>query len=184
MDVEIAFQQVEEVLKPWTRWSKRVQDNLLTISVSRNNLLECVVALRQAHWGYLSAITGLHLPGLENGADEETQWIKVATDTNVISGPPKLGESFVVLYHFCNGEATLDLRVHPPSMKDASVPSICSQIPSATLYERELQEMFGIRVEGTPNSDRLLLPDDWPDNVYPLRKQFTSLGSAGEGEGG
>jgi ech hydrogenase subunit E len=31
-------------------------------------------------------------------------------------------------------------------------------------------EMFGVVVEGTPNTNRLFLPDDWPDGVYPLRK--------------
>jgi NADH-quinone oxidoreductase subunit D len=30
--------------------------------------------------------------------------------------------------------------------------------------------MFGVDVVGTPNPDRLFLPDDWPDGVYPLRK--------------
>jgi len=58
---------------------------------------------------------------------------------------------------------------------DAKVPSICHIIPSATLYERELMEMFGITVEGTPDTGKLLLPDDWPDGVYPLRKSFKGL---------
>ena len=31
-------------------------------------------------------------------------------------------------------------------------------------------EMFGVVVDGTPNPSRLFLPDDWPDGVYPLRK--------------
>jgi Ni,Fe-hydrogenase III component G len=50
-------------------------------------------------------------------------------------------------------------------------------VPTATLYERELQEMFGFVVAGTPDSGRLLLPDDWPDCVYPLRKSFKGLGA-------
>ncbi len=39
--------------------------------------------------------------------------------------------------------------------------------------------MFGITVEGTPVTDKLLLPDDWPDGVYPLRKSFTGFETAG-----
>ena len=53
------------------------------------------------------------------------------------------------------------------------VPTICDIIPSATLYERELMELFGVTVEGTPDPARLVLPDEWPEGVYPLRKSFT-----------
>ena len=42
----------------------------------------------------------------------------------------------------------------------------------ATFFERELSEMFGITVVGTPNPDRLFLPDDWPTDAPPLRKDF------------
>jgi len=57
----------------------------------------------------------------------------------------------------------------------AAIPSICSVLPAASLYERELMEMFGIDVQGTPVTQKLLLPDDWPDGVYPLRKSFTGF---------
>jgi Ni,Fe-hydrogenase III component G len=32
--------------------------------------------------------------------------------------------------------------------------------------------MLGLTVTGTPDPSRLFLPDDWPDGVYPLRKDF------------
>lgn len=175
MDTETALQTVEEILKPWTRWSKRVQPEITEISVSRHDLLKCVQALKEAHWGYLSAITGLHLPGVENKTSEEKQWSRLSNEYIVQTSLPALGDSFLVLYHFCEGAAVLNLRVHPPSLEDASVPSICGMIPSATLYERELMEMFGIPVEGTPNTARFLLPEDWPDETYPLRKSFNGL---------
>jgi formate hydrogenlyase subunit 5 len=49
---------------------------------------------------------------------------------------------------------------------------VCSSIPGATFFERELSEMFGITVVGTPNPDRLFLPDQWPTDAPPLRKDF------------
>jgi Ni,Fe-hydrogenase III component G len=52
------------------------------------------------------------------------------------------------------------------------IPTVCNLIPSAIFFERELIEMFGITVEGTPNTDHLFLPDEWPEGVYPLRKDF------------
>jgi Ni,Fe-hydrogenase III component G len=78
------------------------------------------------------------------------------------------------LYHFTEGPVVATLRVTVP-YADPRVPSICPIVPTATLYERELQEMFGFVVEETPVPDRLVLPDDWPDGVYPLRKSFTTL---------
>lgn len=171
MDTESTLIQVEEILKPWTRWSKRVQSEVVEISVSRQNLLACVNALLAAKWGYLSAITGLHIPGVAQTASVEKQWSRLESD-NIHSAAPAIGDSFLVLYHFCEGAAVVNLRVHPPSLQDPSVPSICELIPYATLYERELQEMLGIEVKGTPNPGRFVLPDDWPDGVYPLRKDF------------
>ena len=78
------------------------------------------------------------------------------------------------LYHFTEGPVVATLRVTVP-YADPRVPTICPLVPTATLYEREMQEMFGFVVEGTPVPDRLVLPDDWPDGVYPLRKAFAGL---------
>lgn len=174
MDTENTLNRVEEILKPWTRWSRRVQPEVVEISISRHNLLACVKALQENQWGYLSAITGLHIPGVSQTASVEKQWSRLETD-NMHSAAPAIGDSFLVLYHFCEGAAVLNLRVHPPSLKDPVVPSICGLISYATLYERELQEMLGIEVKGTPNPGRFVMPDDWPEGVYPLRKDFDGI---------
>jgi len=60
----------------------------------------------------------------------------------------------------------------PAATGTVSIPSVCSICPGATFFERELGEMFGIHVIGTPNPDRLFLPDQWPTNAPPLRKDF------------
>lgn len=173
MDTEAALQRAEQLLQEYSRWSKRTAPNCLTISISRRNLLEAVKVLRDAKWGYLSAITGLDIPGVRTEIDEEKKWARLNEEYDHTLVP--MDDSFLVLYHFCEGAAVLTLRTHPTGPADARVPSICSLIPSATLYERELQEMFGIVVEGTPNNDRLILPDEWPQGVYPLRKSFKGL---------
>jgi membrane-bound hydrogenase subunit beta len=87
-----------------------------------------------------------------------------------ISGVDK-GETFEFLYHFASPVANINLRTEIPRT-DPRLPSICGPIPGAGLYERELQEMFGITVEGIPDGRRLNLPDDWPDGQYPLRKDW------------
>ena len=52
--------------------------------------------------------------------------------------------------------------------------SLSKEIHSANLFEREMEEMFGIEAIGSPDSRRLKLHDEvWPEGAYPLRKDFT-----------
>jgi Ni,Fe-hydrogenase III component G len=87
-----------------------------------------------------------------------------------ISGVDK-GETFEFLYHFASPVAAISVRIEVPRAEPRFA-SICAVIPGAVLYERELQEMFGVAVEGIPDGRRLNLPDDWPDGQYPLRKDW------------
>ncbi len=82
-----------------------------------------------------------------------------------------LGENFEVIYHLSNADATVSVRILTPR-QDPRIPSVCALIPGAILYERELQDMFGLVVEDIPDGRRLLLCDDWPEGQYPLRKDW------------
>ena len=82
-----------------------------------------------------------------------------------------LGASFEIVYHFSTPAADFNLRTEIP--RDAPrVDSITPVIPGAVLYERELQDMFGMTVAGLPDPRPLVLPDDWPAGNYPLRKDW------------
>ncbi len=136
--------------------------------VKREDLSAAVQAIIDARWGYLSAITGLDHP-----------WPTTAKPGAAPAAPSReadqpMEDRLEALYQFVSGPVVATLRVSV-TYHDARVPTICHIIPSATLYERELMEMFGIAVENTPDPGRLLLPDDWPDGVYPLRKSFKGL---------
>lgn len=51
--------------------------------------------------------------------------------------------------------------------------SLSKDMFSASLFEREIKEMFGIEPLGHPDLRRLNLHDEvWPDGAYPLRKDF------------
>ena len=53
--------------------------------------------------------------------------------------------------------------------------SISKEIYSASLFEREMKEMFGLEPEGHPDLRRLHLHDEvWPEGFYPLKKDFGS----------
>ncbi len=87
-----------------------------------------------------------------------------------ITGVDK-GETFELLYHFASRAASITVRTEIPRA-EPRIASICPVIPGAIFYEREIQEMFGVTVEGIPDTRRLNLPDDWPAGQYPLRKDW------------
>lgn len=139
------LERAEALLAPWLGKTEQPAPNRLTVELGAADLLPAVATLNAGGWGYLAAITGLD-PGLATGA-------------------------LHVLYHFAEGAVVLTLRVVVP--RDAAVvTTIRDIVPLAYIYEQELSEVLGIEVAGAPVGGRLFLPDDWPDGVYPLRKDF------------
>ncbi len=56
---------------------------------------------------------------------------------------------------------------------DPRIKSISDIYITAELYEREVYDILGVNFEGHPNLSRLLLPEDWPENLHPLKKDVT-----------
>ncbi len=60
--------------------------------------------------------------------------------------------------------------------ENPSFDSLSKDIYSASLFEREMREMFGIEPKGNPDLRRLNLHDEaWPQGNYPLRKDFKKI---------
>ena len=130
----------------WATEVSRPNPKQLDVKVKEiKELVPIIVGLRVKRLGYLAAIVGLDLGPAANEME--------------------------IIYHFCPGDAVIALRVRIPR-DHASLPSLCDVVPSAEAYERELQEMFGIEMIGLHTPDRLYLPEDWPNGVYPMRKDF------------
>lgn len=55
----------------------------------------------------------------------------------------------------------------------AEYPSVAALLPAAAWYERENQDFLGLKPVGHPWPHRLVLHEDWPDGLYPLRKDFS-----------
>jgi len=84
-----------------------------------------------------------------------------------------LQKQIAILYHFDVRNTTVTLKVVVPTA-NPEVDSITPLIPGATLYEREVFDMLGVRFKGHPRLERLMLPEDFPKHVYPLRKDWQS----------
>ena len=87
-----------------------------------------------------------------------------------ISGVDK-GEAYEILYHFGDTTGSITVRTSIPKTAPR-VSSICGVIPGAVLYERELQDMFGLAVDALPDPRPMLMPDGWPAGNFPLRKDW------------
>jgi NADH-quinone oxidoreductase subunit C len=59
------------------------------------------------------------------------------------------------------------------SKTDPRIDSVSDVYIVAELYEREVYDILGVKFEGHPNLSRLILPEDWPEDLHPLRKDVT-----------
>jgi len=83
-----------------------------------------------------------------------------------------VGSEIEVIYHISLSGALVSLKVQTPK-ENPVLPTIVDLIPGAVLYEREVHDMLGVNFEGHPDLSPLILPDKWPEGVYPLRKWWT-----------
>jgi Ni,Fe-hydrogenase III component G len=65
----------------------------------------------------------------------------------------------------------LSLRTTVPRERPV-LPTVTGRFPGAANYERELCDLLGFEVEGLPPGKRYPLPDDWPLDQKPLRKDW------------
>ena len=81
-----------------------------------------------------------------------------------------LGGQIAVTYHIdCGGGTLLSLKLKLDE-RAPTLQTVTDIFPGVVLYERELMDMLGIKVEGNPDPRRLFLPEDWPAEEYPLRR--------------
>ncbi len=123
--------------------SKFLREGSIMLTVKPTSLLRAVNWMKQ-EWGlyHLSTITGMDLRG-----------------------------ELAVIFHFEVKSVLTSLKVVVPT-SHPEIDSITSLIPGSTLYEREVHDLLGVKFKGHPNLTRLILPEDFPKGVYPLRKDW------------
>ncbi|PQJ62855.1 NADH-quinone oxidoreductase subunit C [Photobacterium angustum] len=121
-------------------------DNQVTITVKMTSLVEVMKWLYYDQGGWLTVTFG---------NDERT-----------------LNGHFAV-YHALSMEGEVKSWVTVKVLVDVNSQefiSITPTIPAAVWGEREVRDMYGLRPVGLPDERRLVLPDDWPEDLHPLRK--------------
>ena len=125
--------------------------NQVTLTVKTNMLPDVVEYLYYQHDGWLPLVFG--------------------NDERSIHG------NYAVYYVLSmEGEVktfvTIKALVDPVSLE---FPSVTPKVKAAVWGERELFDMYGLKAVGLPDQRRLVLPDDWPDDLYPLRKDSRTI---------
>jgi NADH:ubiquinone oxidoreductase subunit C len=84
-----------------------------------------------------------------------------------------LGENIELLYHLLDPKAkiTITIRTEIPK-SDPKIGTVSDILPSALVYEREVYDLLGVIFTGHPDLRRLVLPEDFPEGVHPLRKEW------------
>ena len=77
---------------------------------------------------------------------------------------------FLIAHFFAKDEDGIYIALHAEvDEDDPKIPSITPVVPAANWGEREFRDMVGVVPEGHPDPRRLVLADDWPEDLYPLR---------------
>jgi Ni,Fe-hydrogenase III component G len=84
------------------------------------------------------------------------------------------GQTMGFIYHLAREDGImLNLKLIVPK-NDLVLKTITHYFPNAEIYERELVDLLGVKVEGLLEGNRYPLPDSWPQGEYPLRKDWKS----------
>ena len=93
---------------------------------------------------------------------------------HVISGDD-FEDDVVLSYHLSvfqrdrGGRIGVTVTVRVPK-NDLSMPSVFDLLPGSEYSERETREMLGVDFTGLPNKGLVFLPEDWDEQIKPLRR--------------
>jgi Ni,Fe-hydrogenase III component G len=78
-----------------------------------------------------------------------------------------------LLYHFAfDSEGTVVTLKTKVCTAFPEIESISTLMASALWIEREVHDLLGVNFRGHPDMRRLLMSDDWPEGIHPLRRKY------------
>ncbi len=127
-----------------------------TVVIKRKNRIFANVSLEKFYEVFTYAVKQMHFEAL-------------STITGMDSG-----DSFTVIYHINReGRIMLNLGISI-SKNNPAIKTVTPLFLNADIYEREIMDLLGIQVDGLAAGRRYPLPDNWPKNEHPLRKDWKS----------
>ena len=83
-----------------------------------------------------------------------------------------IGEMLELQYHLSGPHRMIISFVLTLPRDRPEAPSISDLLAPAGIYERQIHDLFGIAFPGHPDLKRIILYEDWPENEYPMRKDW------------
>lgn len=81
---------------------------------------------------------------------------------------------FSIFYGEKFKEISINIKVSL-SRENTSIETITDLIPGAQTTEREIKELFGVNFIGLPEMHNVFLPEDFPKDVFPFRRDQKGL---------
>jgi Ni,Fe-hydrogenase III component G len=111
----------------------------------------------------ITANNGLHYDVLKAmiEADEKT-------GVTAITGLD-FGANLGVYYHIHTSKPFITIKAEVPK-DNPKIKTVVDIHPGALFHELEVTDLFGVIFEGNEFNGHFVLSENWPDGVYPLRK--------------
>ncbi len=126
----------------------------------------------QIQLGQLGTATVIASPGLHREVIKAMVEADEKTAITAISGVD-LGANIGVYYHFRTSNAFITIKTQVPK-ENPKIQTITDIVPGAVFHEMEVTDLLGAVFEGHPSPGRLVLSENWPDGIYPLRKDVNA----------
>ena len=82
------------------------------------------------------------------------------------------GNVFELIYHMTGTHRYCYIARYSLPRDSPEIASVHDLLPPAGIYERQIHDLLGIVFLGHPGLKRLILNEDWPENEFPLRKDW------------
>jgi Ni,Fe-hydrogenase III large subunit/NADH:ubiquinone oxidoreductase subunit C len=122
----------------------------------------------QIHPGKLGTVAVQATPGSHRDALKVMLDADEKTAVIAITGID-LSENIGVYYHIRTSNALVTIQSEV-SKENPKIATITDLLPGATFHELEVSDLLGVVFEGNPRSGHVVLPDTWPEGIFPLRK--------------
>jgi len=146
-------------------------EGILNVTLPEN-LVEEVIKVEEGHFDLLSSASNAYdLMKILHG-DAGIYYLSAITGI-------EREKEFQVCYHLQHRieeefrEVPINFILTKIDKGNPKTPSMVDFYVSADYYEREIYDFFGIYFENHPFLQRLILPEKWPDDVRPMRKEYS-----------
>ncbi len=154
-----------------------VRGNVIAFEVPESEIVSVCDTLYHHHQVPLKIITAMDLLDVDTNGDMMKSCPHPRDDSrgDTMKSCPQTSHSqprgrFRIIYTF--GVPKENVFLCPYILVDEDFPSLTPTFHEASIYERKIKSLFGLEPRGHPDPRPLILHENWPEGIFPLRKDF------------